>query len=554
MNDLRPRLVFALVLLAGISMALLRVLLPQFDTLATADLTFDRESAISLALEQATVWGFPAEGWKPTVTAHIVQTPPPTALFPDAGRRPRFFSTIRTKVKLEDPTSQNSVTVWLDERGRILSFWRSLPDDDRADSPDHDNERLSLAEEALTRLTGENPSAFELRSTETTEKGGTRYRWRRPIPGVDLVELEVSCELQGAELVWIRASPAYNEKLQSALSTKQLAVVLTRQLPSRIPFILVWIAAVVATIISWKRRAVDLRSALILTVCSATVLIFSTKWPDAPFELFAEILFFLIFFAPYPALLWCGGFVQARRTAPDRLLGAELLLRGAVSSRPVGVSIFSGLAIGPLLVLLPCLVVATGWFQGAFLVAGRPGLVMAGRFLVPALANKMFFAASMVALTFSFLAPWFEDSLTSMRLVRVLTLIVATPLLTSNVVIDGSVAAIMTTALLLAVVYDLIWRRFGLLSVITASATGIIAVHTVILTGMQSPFLQKAGDVISGVTVLLFVAAMVVAMRGRQIGIEVLPPALGQPRAERDRIRAELRVAHDAQMSMGAGI
>jgi serine phosphatase RsbU (regulator of sigma subunit) len=532
-----------------LSYAALALLLPGMDALARSHYTLDRPIAISRAQEVAQQWAPETVEWPVWPSARWGSRDLITAAVGPDRTLPRFFARVITSVEFNEPDSESSFRVSLDEEGRPMGIRWERPADAGSETAGSPDTRI-LAEQALERLTGETVSAYELASTESTDKGGLRFTWWREHDTMDHADLEVLVEVRGGLLQRVQARPRWNQAFSDRVQRQALVPLIVRGVPRGLGMILIWIGAIVLTIDAVNRRSVSLRQVLFMTVVMGAILAPLINWRDSPGTVASQVLIFLVFFAPYPAVLWAGGFITARRSVPERLLAAGLLARGHLFARPVGRSLATGMLLGGAVALVPCILVATGWFAGAGMRTVSTNVLVQRPLHLLFLEDAPFDMLLVVASIYAFLAPILEDRLRSRRLAMCTTVLLGTLLLLAAHKVNTSTMSIFVVALALAVLYDVAWRHFGLLATVTAAVTGVYASHAVVLLSLQSASLQRSGWTIISLGALIFVGALMVAIRGRDIGLQALPPALGQPRTERDRIRAELQVAQAAQIKM----
>jgi hypothetical protein len=241
-----------------------------------------------------------------------------------------------------------------------------------------------------------------------------------------------------------------------------------------------------------------------------------------------------------------GGYPAARRRFPRQLVSLEeLLLRGRITSRSVGAALVTGIAAGGWIAVAPHLIRATGLFgnyrvDDAFddplFLAGALPRELLGTLILPLLA---------VVMLGSFVRDKLRGAVRS-GMGTAIALVLAVIILSDDNV--ESVAAALITAVIITHIFDQLFRRAGLLTLIAAAASSAWALNAASRLAQPASSIHAQGWIVVIIGIAVASAALAIALWG-----SVKPYLPWEPRparAERERIQAEFDVARQAQEQM----
>ena len=261
---------------------------------------------------------------------------------------------------------------------------------------------------------------------------------------------------------------------------------------------------------------------------------------------FLAALFDPVLYRSFAALLFFGaGCAAARQAIPALAAPLETVLTGTWRRRRILQTVALGLALGP------CLSLALGLVAGALrtdlqLVGGSPDAA-AGRWpSLVALSPQVTLGAIAV---FGMAAPWLRR-IPWAPVARGLTVLAAGLLLVGDLPLQGDSPALFLAALVAGFLLEQVFHRWGLLAVLVTVYSSGAALRAVALAVQPGPLMISGGVAL----VALAAGCWVSARLARQAPEELLGrEALAlTPRhwAQRERIRAQLQVAWEAQARM----
>jgi hypothetical protein len=560
-----------LLLIAVAGCVALTMLVPRFDPSSRWGLTLDRSQSIGRARDIARHYGVNTDGWDATVSAAEIRG---VSQYLASGTGKEFgdlLVPLRITVQLFDRKSDDRAVVQLGPQGQFEGYsHRQHASPANPTTPGADPRQA--AEAALADLTGSDRGKFNLISQTQQEKDDVKFIWETASPADPQLKLSAEVVARGnvANEVSLKSTfaPGFLENLNrrrggliSRFSTIEPLLML--------PFLLVAIGMFLVGIV---RKAINYRSAFaLLSILIVLLLVWNLSGPLI--ETFRSamldqrvvlnpslanpvaVLNVVLFCAGLALVLfvvWCGGFVLAARKGLDHLLTTELVLRGRLFDQPVGTSMAVGLLAAPLLGAVPYLVAASG-------IAKEPDIrpVMPGFFLarLPALSRP----ASVVCLTlfilFGFVAPLASAYVRRTRLAHLLWLTLGIVWFAGEDFFRAPFAAAALTAVILVIAYDYLYRRVDFLAVMVAALGADATVRVAGALSQNSTSFHASGwRMVTGLGVLLAVATWI-SIKGRQVDVDREVSAFSQAgagpsRADRERLKAEFRVAKRAQEQM----
>ncbi|MEM9292222.1 MAG: PP2C family protein-serine/threonine phosphatase [Acidobacteriota bacterium] len=412
---------------------------------------------------------------------------------------------------------------------------------------------------ALKRLVGERAEDFQVTLDQRLDNGGREIEYRWPPLADAAAELapgavaRAEVQLRGRRLTDLEIEA--DLPMDEGINPDVLAPILQLML----------VLAVLVYLAQSRRYLHPHRPVLVFGIIAAAFLAlrqpatFDARLLEASSPLMAlvQVLFSDVLFQSIAAaLFFAGGYAAARDASPSGCLGLEALLRGRWLSPSVGVQAAAGLAWGAwipavvyLLFLLPPLrdsaVLAPGMPDGSELpAAALPGLAA----LLP--------PVGLAAVAFStFVEPLFLAVLWRRGLARVFAIAVGTPIFAATgTLATGPVAgpwfAHMAWGFAAAVLLDQAYHRAGPLGALAASAGASVTAGALLLLLQPGP-LRYAGAVAALGLVLAWAGFEVVRYVARDDPFQASDlPLPRRLRAERERIKAQLGVARQAQRLM----
>ena len=506
-------------------------LFPRFSTGAQWNIRHGAEESIAHARGVAAKHGLDVSGWPAESTVRVDRSPHHAQIL----------------VGFRHPTvADETVGIRLDPTGRptaVVHRHEPRPGDDvTVDAA------RPLAERALRDFV---PNAAEYRSVAQEDLGedGVRFRWERVGTDPNLVT-RATAIVAGTSVQDIRYELELSEQ---GARRKRRSPVNVLDAVSKVTVFVAGMFGLVLYVIASGRRMIPQR--LVWTLAGIAWLILQVEMLSG-FDPELDSIFnddnknsarwamiLAAFFVAIPgALAVMGGYPSARRRFPRQLVSLEeLLLRGRITSRSVGRALLTGIAAGGWIAVVPHLIRATGLF-GTYRVDDAFDEPL---FLPGALPLQLHGAVMVALLAFALLGSFVQDKLRG-RIGTVLAFVLAL-IVISNDAVD-SIAATLLAAVLVTLIFDQLFRRGDLLTLIAAAASAAWAINA------ASRLVQPATSIHADGRIAL-IAGMVVAAAALAIALfgSVKPYLPWEPRparAERERIQAELNVARQAQEQM----
>jgi hypothetical protein len=507
---------------------LFALLFPRYSTGVQWKIRLGPNESIAQARRVAAEHGFDVTGWSAE----------------SAVRVDRKVDDAQILVGFRHPTvSDEAVGIRLDPSGRptaVVHRREHRPGDDvTVDAA------RPLAERALRELT---PHAAQYRSVAQEDLGdeGVRFKWERSGTDPNVVE-RASAIVAGTSVRDIRY-----ELEESEQGARRNRAVDGLDSVSDVSVIVASLFGLVLYVIASARRMIPQRLMLTLAgIVWALLLIEMLSGLDPKLAtIFSNgnnsARWTLVLAAAFLAFPGCmavmGGYPAARRRFPRQLVSLEeLLLRGRITSRSVGAALVAGIAAGGWIAVTPHLIRATGLF-GNYRVddAFDDPLFLSG-----ALPLELYGAVILALLSVFLLGSFVRDKLRG-HLGTAIALVLAVIIL-SNDDVDSIVAALLA-AVLVTHILDQLFRRAGLLTLITAAASSAWALNAASRLVQPAPSIHAQGWIVVIAGIAVAAAALAVASWG-----SVKPYLPWEPRparAERERIQAEFDVARQAQEQM----
>lgn len=237
-----------------------------------------------------------------------------------------------------------------------------------------------------------------------------------------------------------------------------------------------------------------------------------------------------------------GAYPSAQRLFARQLVSLEeLVLRGRITSRSVGAAILTGLAAGGWIAVVPHLIRATGWFGTYRIEDAQYDPLFRSGFLPMSIFGAV--VAAMIA--FSLLASLAQDKLRG-RIGVIVAIALAVVVLSDDT--TPSLPAALLAGFIVAIIFDQLFRRGDLLTLIFAAMSSAWAVNAMSRLVQPSQTIQADGRSAVILGIIIAIAALAIALWG-----SIKPYLAWEPRparAERERIQTEFDVARVAQERM----
>jgi Stage II sporulation protein E (SpoIIE) len=505
-------------------------LFPRYSTGAQWNIRLDARQSIESALSVAATHGLDVTGWSAESAVQV----------------DRKLNDAQIVVGFRHPTiADEAIGVRLDPAGRptaVVHRREERPGDDTTVDA-----ARPLAEQALRNFV---PNAAEYHSVAQEDLGddGVRFRWERSGADPNVV-LRATAIVAGSSVLHIRYELELTEQGQRRDRRSPVNILDT---VSDISVILAGLFGLVLYIVASGRRMIPQRLAWTLTGIGWLVLLIEMLSLLDP--KLASIFgssnnsgrWTLILAAAFIAIPGClavmAGYPSARRLFPRQLVSfEELLLRGRITSRSVGKALVTGIAAGGWIAAVPHLIRATGLF-GRYRVddAFDDPLFRSG-----ALPLELYTAVIVALLALALLSAFVQDKLSG-RIGTVIAFLLAVDVL-SNDAVEPIVPALLA-AVLVTLLFDQLFRRGDLLTLIAAAASSAWAINAASRLLQPAPSIHASGWIVVIIGIAAAAAALAVALWG-----SVKPYLPWEPRparAERERIQAEFDVARQAQEQM----
>jgi phosphoserine phosphatase RsbU/P len=505
-------------------------LFPRYSTGAQWNIRYGAQESIGQARSVAARHGLDVTGWSAESAVHI----------------DRKLNDAQIQVGFRHPTNADeAVGIQLDPTGRPTAIVHQR--EHRAGDDITVDAARPRAERAFRELV---PDAAAYRSVaqEDLGDGGVRFRWERTGADPNVV-LRASAIVAGSEVRDIRYELELSEQGARRNRSKPVDVLDT---VSDVTVILAGLFGFVLYVIASGRRMIPRRLALTLAAIAWVVLfiemlsgldpklanVFSGNANSGRWVLVLAAAFIAI----PGSLAVMGGYPSARRLFPRQLISfEELLLRGRITSRGVGRALVTGMAAGGWIAVVPHLIRATGLF-GTYRVddAFDGPLFVSG-----ALPIELYTAVIVPLIAFALLGTFLRDKLRG-RIGAVVAFVLAVVVISDDNV-DSIVAALLG-AVIITLLFDQLFRRGDLLTLIAAAASSAWAVNAASRLVQPAPSVHAGGWIVVIIGIAVAAAALAIALWG-----SVKPYLPWEPRparAERERIQAEFDVARQAQEQM----
>ena len=524
-----------LLLIAAAGCVALTMLFPRFDPSSRWELTLDRSQSIGRARDITRHYGVNSDGWDATVSAAEIRG---VSQYLASGNRKAIgdlLVPLSITVQLYDRKSDDRGVVQLGPQGQFQGYsHRQHPSPASPTTPGADPG--PAAEAALADLAGPDRGKFNLISQTHLEKDDVKFIWAAANPSDSQLKLSAEVVVRGNVVNEVSLKSNFAPGFLEGLNRRRGGLISrfsTIEPLLKLPFVL---AAIVMFLVGIVRKAINYRSASVL-LAFLILLLFVWNLSGPLMEEMREVMLeervainpgladplavlvvFLLCaaFTLLPFVVWCGGFVLAARKRLDRLLSAELLLRGRLFDQPVGTSIAVGLLAAPLLGALPYLVAASRVARDPDIRPVIPGFFLAR---MPALSRPSAGTCLTLFIIFGFVAPLASAYVKRARLAHLLWLAVGIVWFAGEDFFRSSFAAAALTAVLLVIAYDYLYRRVDFLAVMVAALGADATVRVAGALSQNTTSLHASGwRMVAGLGVLLAVAAWVSRSRaGRSI-------------------------------------
>ncbi|HVF51703.1 MAG TPA: hypothetical protein VNA19_16585, partial [Pyrinomonadaceae bacterium] len=568
-----PFPVLFLLALAGV--VVLAWAMPRYDAGTRWDYKLDRSQAIARAHAEAARLGLDTRNWLPRLNATANPTTEYYLTLQPRRAETSLLSPVTTTVMLVEPAQQKqSYSVDLNAGGQVLAYEirdaAATPSPSPTPGAQETKESVPAeasrraAQGALEGLVGvEAAKEFALVS-EVGVAQGVRFTWERAIPQEDRLKLRVESLVRGESVRRIELSSSFAPRFVDESRNRLSAYKLT-ELLSVLYAILLGLGTLAFCLLAWARRELNFLSTFVLL---GVVYLPGVVWQfygsfdqqlmnrnaegSNPLSLLGVALNLLalpFFYALAIALVWGAGRIYARRTQTPQIATFEALLRGRLTSRPVGRAIAAGILLGLFLCAIPYLVAASGIFGALKLEGPLLSSIVSGAPAIIALIRPIDYGLYGL---YAFLLPLVVFYARAPRIARVVGLLIGGIWILNETIYRSSAWAAWVTAALVIIALDQIIRRFDLLTLLVAlHASDAIRVSWSLVV-QPSPVLRGSGyRALAGVGLML-VGALVLSWKGRAAAeaTEETESSQALAAAERDRLRAEFTVAHEAQQRM----
>lgn len=545
MTRLSLRLTMAAALLLA---ALLVWSVARLDEARRWNLEIDRGAAVMAARAAAAQLGVSAADWQVRAASRLDETLA-AVLATVAGTD---LDPVRVDVRLREPQGRGDVLVTVDGTGRLVSY--ELRASGTGAARDAAVTPRDLVRRAVALTVGEGAPGFEpvdeasaqifaAGATAEAGAGGRVLRWRRAPAGA-MIAQELEVHVEGGEV------------LEVALTATAIAVPAPwTPDPQPLTWALVILAALVYAVQA-RRYAHPHRGPLLVGALAVVWASFRLAFAFDQQILEAGSVIGLLFarlprsvlVAGLPAVaLFGGGLAAAWAVMPGRWLTAEEALRGIFATRAAGRALVLGATAGLGLALVPYAVAAV-LPPGLLLVSGGDAATAAARW--PSLAVLMPPVSIPVFAFVVFVLPLLAAVLSSSVLARILGLATGMVILAVASPVGGELLAVLAVGLLLALGFQSLLERIDLLAALAAGYTALVAPRVAALLIQPGP-VRWSGLFAVGLLAVLALLARRWAIQGSAPTLTpddlVLERRL---RAERERLRAQLSVAREAQSRM----
>lgn len=514
--------------------AFFAALFPRFSTASQWRLRLDQSQSIARARAVAAEHGVDVTGWPEDSAVRVTKR-----LQEELGADGKQAAQVH--VAFRDPReSDNAVGVRLDTSGRPTAFIvkreRRPGDDVAADAV------RPIAERAFHAFVPD-AASYQSVAEEDLGDGGVRFRWERGTKNARVIE-RATAIVAGSDVRDLRYGPELvksDTRPIDIVDNVSDAAVILGVLFGLVLFIIAASRGLVPlrlalTIgaICWLLLAIELRSDLDPTLLA----LFYASNASARWTLIVGSLII----AAIVGLALTGAYPSARRRFPLRLVAfEELLLRGRLTSRSVGVSLLVGVAAGGWIAAIPHLLRATGLF-GTYLIGDGSDDVLLRSGLLPI---DVYAGVIPSFLAFALLVSFVEDKAWA-RAGRALGFALAFVVLLDDAVTP--LAPAILAGILVTLLFDALFRRIDLLALIAGGASAAWAIAAASRLVQPSPSIQHDGWIAVGAGAIVTITALAIALRGSTK--PYLPWEPRPARAERERIQAEFEVARLAQEQM----
>src|SRR5262249_39960726 len=124
---------------------------------------------------------------------------------------------------------------------------------------------LGIAEEALTKIIGDERGRFSAPSASSEDRGGRKFTW---ITSDDRLKLVAEATVQDGNVADLKIEPEPTPLFQAELDSRQAGIL---RMLTVVSFLVIWpaiIAAIVAYFIGLARRQINHRQTLLLLLLS----------------------------------------------------------------------------------------------------------------------------------------------------------------------------------------------------------------------------------------------------------------------------------------------
>ena len=543
----RDAIVLGCVVIAGC--ALLAYVIPVHPA-ALWNIRCDRQQSVVKAREISTAFGVNTSGWDVKTYGdteeewgYFLQHHPTD----DAASR---FTPVYPKVEFDVPGKADRVVIELSAAGEVNQWEHKGYAKSAATDP---GQARRIATLAFLRFVGAASSTFHAVTDVAATKNGLLFAWERPGQVTERFEATVN----GSNLVKAQLKPIYNSSLEDAFRSRKHAISLLNTVTVVGPFVAGTVFAA-GILVYWAvRRAIRYRFVLGLTTVAVAGAVIS--WlnfgrysgqtnitiGDSPAAgWLAECLMLLLAILFYGVL---AGASDAVGQGP-KLATLRSIFSLSALNRSTGISVLAGLLCGPLFAALPLWISSWHLMGSEQMGDDNAALIYSVHAAVQSLHD--FVDPAMLGL-FGIGAAFLVRYIRKPKIAYGALLVLGTLMMGSVAApSETSAAAYLLKGALLSLIYLVLFVRFDLLAVLSAS----YAVH--VLWNASALLLQPARSLhVSGITALsvlggLTVCAALAAWKGHELTVAETAGEQVRATSQREALMAEFSIAHRVQQHM----
>ena len=482
-----------------------------------------------------------------------------------------YFTPVDVTIKLIDFKTKRRITIVLNSNGKLLEFESSLREEKKKEETNQQAlpEKVSeadtqLAESTIRNLWGDKPlSAAKLPDSSVTRQG-SRFVWKTEDSRMRMLAKAL---VRDGKIRQVSLEHEFTSQFDAEFNSQRSTL---NKVLSNAGGVFIWIPVFLVAIfffVGVALKRIQYKQAFIFTGI-VFVLISVFNWLQGVtltldegaqaggsywVAKFFSWLFFLIgmlFIAGSLYFVWAAGQSLAIRIPDRRTISLELILKARLLTKPVARAIAIGLLSGGIVIAIPLLLTASGFFSGMELDPNDLEDSFVSPF--PALSLTLNGLQYLAFVLFGFLVPLILVYVKRPVVAKTLIFLVISLGFLGSVYVYISASGLIAAALLVSLALTTVYFQGDLLAVIVSLGAAQAAFGAAAMMAQPAPSLKSAAWKVITTLAIGSILSLIGARKLREVSEEetAVPLQLLEPRDERERLKAEFSVAQRAQQQM----